>query len=415
MKQSKYCIIIILAFSLLSCSNLINSGDSDLSVRKISSLTNCEKSLIKSSNKFSINLFENSLEYDKDKNIFISPLSVSYALGMAYNGAAGETREVIHNVLQIEDIGLAEFNSNYKSLIDLLKNIDQEVEMEIANSVWYRQEFDIEKEFTDNLISYFDAQISGLDFSTKESVDIINNWVSDKTNGKIESIVSHPIDPLTIIYLINAIYFKGLWSISFDSSYTSRRTFYKNDNTEIKCDMMQSVEEYEYLETNIFKAVNIYYGDNHFCLTAFLPINNNDISTITEQLTSDKLNNWSNQFKQSKLILNFPKLKFSYNVNFNKILKNIGMSRAFDPRLADFSNIVPLNGLFIQNVIHKSFIELDETGTEAAAVTSISIGLTSDEPTPKQFNANHPFLFLIREVESNTILFTGAIFEPVWE
>ena len=415
MKQSKFIIILFLGILLISCSNLISSGDKPLPVREISSLTDYEKSLIESSNKFSINLFKNSLEYDKDKNIFISPLSVSYALGMAYNGAAGETREVIGNVLQIEDINLTEFNSNYKSLIELLKNIDQDIDLTIANSVWYRQEFNIEKEFRDNLISYFDAQISGLDFSSEQSVDIINNWVSDKTNGKINSLVSSPIDPSTLMYLINAIYFKGLWTLPFDTNSTFRATFHKNDKTEIKCNMMQSGGEYEYLETDTFKAVNIYYGDNHFCLTVFLPINNSDISTISELLTFDNFNNWSNQFKQTKLILNLPKFKFSYKVKFDKILQNIGMSQAFDPKLANFSNIMPSNGLYIQNVIHKSFIELDETGTEAAAVTSIAIGYTSVEPAPKQFNANRPFLFLIREIESNTILFAGAIFEPIWE
>lgn len=415
MKQSKFIIILLLGILLISCSNLISSGSNPLPVRKISSLTDYEKSLILSSNKFSINLFNESLENDQGKNIFISPLSISYALGMAYNGAAGETRDVIGNVLQIEDTTLSEFNSNYKNLIGLLKNIDQDIDMKIANSFWYRQGYEIEKIFTDNLTSYFDAQISGLDFSSEQSTDIMNKWVSDKTNGKINSLISPPIDPTTLMYLINAIYFKGLWTLPFDPNSTLEKTFYKINKTEIKCNMMQSDGEYEYFETDIFQAVNIYYGDNHFCLTVLLPLNNVAISAIFDQLTQDNIENWSNQFKPTNLILNLPKLKFGYKISLDKLLKEMGMSKAFDPNLADFSNIMLLNDLHIQNVIHKSFIELDETGTEAAAATAISIGVTSIGPTAKPFNANHPFLFLIREIESNVIIFTGAIFEPVWE
>ncbi|MFC1906182.1 serpin family protein, partial [Chloroflexota bacterium] len=200
-------------------------------------LTIGEQQLVESSNTFGFKLLNEVVGQDGDKNIFISPLSVSMALGMTLNGADGDTYEAMKQTLELSGLTEEEINKSYASLIELLRGLDPEVIFQIANSIWYRQGFPVKQSFLDICQQYFDAVVEGLDFSDPAAVDIINNWVNESTNGKIEGIVDPPINPLTVMFLINAIYFKGTWKYEFDEQYTQSSPFYLLDDSEVQCQM----------------------------------------------------------------------------------------------------------------------------------------------------------------------------------
>ena len=204
-----------------------------LSCGGVRGLTIGEQQLVESSNTFGFKLLNEVVEQDGDKNIFISPLSVSMALGMTLNGADGDTYAAMKQTLELAGLTEEEINKSYASLIELLRVLDTEVIFQIANSIWYRQGFPAEESFLDVCQQYFDAVVEGLDFDDPAAVDTINNWVNENTNGKIEGIVEPPIDPLTVMFLINAIYFKGTWKYEFDEQDTKSTPFYLLDDTQV--------------------------------------------------------------------------------------------------------------------------------------------------------------------------------------
>ncbi len=382
-------------------------------------ITTVDKSLIESTNRFGLKLFkEITAAENSEKNIFISPLSVSFALGMAYNGAGGETRDAIAATLEFHGFGPVEINQSYRNVIDHLTQLDPAVSFNIANSIWYRMGFPINPEFIDLNRTYFDAETRELDFGQPDAADIINDWVSDKTQGKIDEILKPPIPPEAVLYLINALYFKGAWTLPFDTAATMDGPFHLTDGSTVMRPMMATDTVLRYFENDLFGAVDLPYGDERFSMAVLLPKSPYTVDDVIAQLDDNNWAAWAGNFTDTELKLYLPRFKFGYEVTLNDMLKALGMEIAFDPFGADFSNMVSDMGLlpgnlFISYVKHKTFIQVDEEGTEAAAVTIIGFELTS--MGPKIMIVDHPFLFVIHEHETGSILFMGKVTDPEWQ
>ena len=377
-------------------------------------LTKSEQQLVKTTQNFGLNLFKTINETDTSDNIFISPVSVSMALGMTLNGAAGQTYNDMKSTLELNGLSEDEINAAYKSLIDLLLNLDDKVIMEIANSIWPKENYPVLSTFTEVNQKYFYSEVKPLDFSRSDAVDIINNWISDKTHGKIEDMLDYiPAD--VVMYLINTIYFKGTWTYQFDEEETKTQSFYSTLQNPTECQMMEIRENLLYYEDDNVQIVDLPYGDSKFSMTVFLPKQDLSIDNFIGQLTSESWTSYFETLDYDSGNVYMPKFKLDYKLLMNDVLKSMGMTIAFTPS-ADFSRINGYGGLAISRLIHQSFIQVDEEGTEAAAATIVEIFETSiAEPEGFTMYINRPYLFVIRERVNNTILFIGKISKPLWE
>ncbi|HEQ99321.1 MAG TPA: serpin family protein [candidate division Zixibacteria bacterium] len=261
---------------------------------------------------------------------------------------------------------------------------------------------------------YFDSRVEGINLDAEESIDIINNWVSEKTNGKITEIISYPVHPNIMLYLINAIYFKGTWTYEFDPERTSPMPFHITAEKDTTVDMMYQKNEFTILENEDFRAVELPYGDENFAMTAILPAEDKTPNDIIKTLTSEKWGDWSDSFDTEEVRLYLPKFKMRYSKTMNDPLASMGMGVAFDMDAADFSGMEPEGELFISRVLHKTFVQVDEEGTEAAAVTAVEM-MTKAMPQSKEIRFDRPFVFVIHEKTTGAIIFMGKIMQPVWE
>lgn len=399
----------ILIVFLTVCTNSVTGPDLNGELPR--ELSKTELELVEKGQSFSFNVFKSTTLEDESENIFISPLSISVALGMTMNGARGETYNQMRETLAFQGLGMEEINSGYQMLLELLMNADPKVKMEIANSVWSREGFPIEEEFTDNLEEYFNAEARELDFDDPASADIINNWVSENTNGLIEQIIEGGIPAEMIMYLINAIYFKGDWMYQFDKEDTQEGPFYLENGEQVMVDMMRQERDFSVHFSEKVNMIDMPYGDSLFSMTVMMPVDEETpLNEFIEQdLTKENFDSWVAGLSEREMPLKFPKFELEYEVKLNDILISMGMEDAFDPNKADLTGINPSGGLFISEVKHKTFVKVDEVGTEAAAVTSVGIGITS---VPQTFSVNRPFVFVIREQNSGAILFMGKMNNP---
>jgi len=378
-------------------------------------LTPKSKMLIQADNAFGLELFREVVGSEDDtKNIMVSPLSVSLALAMTYNGADGTTREAMEETLHLSGLTVEEINNSYKNLIHAMISLDPKVTLDIANSIWYRDNFYVEPDFLDVNQTYYDAEVTPLDFTDPASLDIINEWVAENTNDKIKKIIDE-IDPLDVMFLINAIYFKGIWTYQFDPEMTTDLPFYLADGTTEDVPFMIMEADMMYFQNEFFKAIELPYGKGDFSMIVMVPLNDNCTDDVIDQMSAGNLDSWfSGFYLREGLDIHLPTFRFEYEKSLKEILRTLGMAIAFLPGEADFSKINPYFELFISEVKHKTFVEVNEEGTEAAAVTSVTITLTSVEP-PDIFEANRPFLFLIKENTSNALVFMGKVALPVIE
>jgi serine protease inhibitor len=408
LKKMNLLLVLIIGIALLQCSKNPVSVNKDKEIPI--DLTSTEKKLVESDNKFGLKLFREIVKEEKDKNIFISPLSVSMALGMTYNGADGQTQEAMQKTLELNGLSLEEINQCYKHLIELLTQLDPKVQFDIANSIWYRLGLIPEEEFLHLCQKYFDAQVWELDFNASNAADIINAWVNENTNGKIEEIVKPPIDPLIVMYLINAIYFKGAWTYQFDKDQTKDDWFILPDGSWKRCKMMEQRGLYRYFSNADFQALDLPYGDGDFSMTIFLPNHETGVDSLIAQFDPGNYKHWIDSLTLLKdsLDIYIPKFTLEYELRLNQALQVLGMGIAFTS-FADFSKMYKNVAVWIDEVKHKTFIEVNEEGTEAAAVTSVSMEMGIDH---SGFRVNRPFVFVIRENQSQTILFIGKIVEP---
>ncbi|MFQ5866019.1 MAG: serpin family protein, partial [bacterium] len=289
-----------------------------------------------------------------------------------------------------------------------------EVIFQIANSIWYRQGMTFEEEFINLNKTFFNALVRALDFSDPNSVNIINDWVKENTNGKIEKIIDR-IDPGIVMFLINAIYFKGTWTYEFDKELTQDDFFTLPDGSQKACKMMIQTGEFNYFENDDFQAIDLPYGQGQFSMTIFLPRASKDVDSLVEELDAQNWNSWLSSFSADSVTLQLPKFKLEYEIKLNDVLTALGMGIAFTPGGADFTRMYKAGGLWIDYVKHKTFVEVNEEGTEAAAVTVVAIIRSGGGPEIKFMRVDRPFVFVIRENHSQTILFMGKMVEPTFE
>ncbi len=375
-------------------------------------LTASEQKIISSSEIFGLKLFKEINNNEGDKNIFISPLSVSMALGMTLNGANSSTYDSIKAVLELNGLTEKEINESYKSLIDKLVNLDPKVAFNIANSIWFRNTMTFRQDFINTNKTYFNAEVSGLDFNNPASVDVINNWVDLNTKGKITQIIDR-IPPEAVMYLINAIYFKGDWKYQFNKDDTKDDFFNTLDGSQVPCKMMAQGNNFNYFSNELFQAVELPYGDSSFSMIIFLPAPDKDINDVINRFTETNWNAWLGSFDVKEGVIHMPKFELKYDIRLNKILQALGMGIAFSGA-ADFTKMYSPGNLFISEVKHKTYVKVDEEGTEAAAVTSVEISLTSNNGGSSKFymRIDRPFIFVIKDNHANSILFIGKIINP---
>ncbi len=345
-----------------------------------------------------------------NQNIFISPTSIATALSMTMNGADGQTLEDMMDALELRGWTLDEINAAYKTLLLFYPTIDESVKLTIANSIWYKENYNILETFLNVNIDTYNSQVEALDFTQPNAVDPINDWVNDKTNGLIEDIFQS-LPGNVVMVLCNAIYFKGDWRFPFDTEQTYNTTFNLSDGSTTQVDMMNHYEiDMPYMQTEMFQAVDIPYGDSVMAMTAFLPKNGFTEADIINELSAQNWEDWTGQLQSETLILGFPKFEMEFESKLNDALTDLGMGVIFGSG-ADFSNINGTGGLRVSEVKHKSFIKVDEVGTEAAAVTAVVIIETSVPQIPTLI-FNKPFVFVIRDHKTNSVLFVGKMMNP---
>ncbi|MEO1428910.1 MAG: serpin family protein [Cyanobacteria bacterium J06633_8] len=372
-----------------------------------------DKELVSANTKFGFNLFSQLLIRDNSKNIFFSPSSIALALSMTYNGASGSTQEEMAKALELQGMSLGQINSNYAKLKASLENPDPQVTLNIANSLWVDWNTSLKPKFLENNQKYYQTQVTNLNFADRGASDKINDWVRENTEGKIDKVINK-INPDEVLFLLNAIYFKGSWKKEFQPDKTAEFPFYLSSDEEKQHPMMSQSGEYKYYETDKFQAVSLPYGENGIVsLYIFLPKQNSDLKLFYENLNAANWEKWMFQFVKREGFVRIPRFKTDYEATLNDALSALGMEEAFSND-ANFSQMG--NNLKISQVKHKTFVEVNEEGTEAAATTSVGIKLTSAQlPSQETFEmiVNRPFFCAIRDNQTRSILFMGSIIEPI--
>ncbi|NMB75710.1 MAG: serpin family protein [Myxococcales bacterium] len=404
MRPMRCLILFSVVVALCGCSG----GDGRLPVP---GLGQRELSLLEASNQFGFSLFAKVIEHSDGGNVFISPLSVSMALGMTENGAAGETLTAMKATLGHAGLTDEEINRGYRTLIDYLTRLDPHVKMEIANSIWYRQGLAVLPSFIEINRAFFDALVAALDFDDPSAADTINAWVSAATHGRIDKIVAKPIDPALVMFLINAVYFKGDWTYRFDKSATTPAAFH-GTRGEVEVPMMNlHDDELAYLDDGDVQILDLPYGDGKFAMAFLLPAPEQTVDQLAASLTPERWAGWMARLIPQEGDVFLPRFELTFETTLKSVLSALGMEIAFDAGRADFSRILAEGGLFISEVRHKSYVRVDEEGTEAAAVTSVEVGITS-VPASFVFRADRPFLYLLHERASGALLFLGKLVDP---
>lgn len=360
---------------------------------------------------FGLKLFQELRREQGNRNIFISPLSISMALSMTLNGAAGETETAMKRALGFEGIALDEVNKSYHELREALQHPDSGIKIEIANAIWGRMQIKYKQEFISNDKEFYGAELKLIKFN-ETTPHLINEWVKAKTRGKIMKIVDR-IDPNTIMFLVNAIYFKGVWTTAFDKKKTREGEFTTPDGKKIKVEMMRKEGHFNHLKGAKFEAVSLPYGKKrNISMFIFLPDEGSNLDEFYATLLNYKWEYLFKQFRSAKGEIYLPRFKMEYGAELKDALTSLGMGDAFDQSRANFTNLCfSKERVYLEGVRHKSFIEVNEEGTEAAAVTSVRVGITA---VPEMFRmvVDRPFFFVIRDNRTGAILFMGEVTNP---
>ena len=411
-EKSFLCLMCLVSLIFAACNNLgAIFGDEE---RDAPETVSIDTNVVTANTQFGFDLFNEIRKIEQDKNIFISPLSISIALAMTLNGASGETEQAMANTLHLQGLDSKAINPGYAGLRQALQVADPKVILTIANSLWARQDVPFKQDFLQRNTQFFGAEVSTLDFTDPNTLTTINQWVNTNTNGKITKILDE-INLDMVLFLINAIYFKGTWQTEFDPSRTRDGTFYLATGDEKQIPIMTRTGDYPYYENYEaeFQAISLPYGDGRMSMYIFLPYPESDLNTFLDSLNTENWESWVSQLREQEVFLSMPKFKLEYEKTLNNSLQSLGMGIAFAPGLADFSQMADLEALgknlYIGEVLHKAVVEVNEEGTEAAAVTSVGIRATS---APPAFMANRPFFFAIRDNETKTVLFMGTVVDP---
>lgn len=406
--------LLILFITAFSCSETA-VGPTGPSGELPRELTPAEMKLVEAEQQFSYALFRLITEHEGgQENVMISPLSISMALAMALNGAEGETYEAMQNALFLDSMSLQEVNESFRSLIELLLTADDRVEMGIANSIWHADYFPLHPDFRDRVSTFYNAEVTPVDFTDPASRELMNRWVEQKTENRIRELVEE-VNPDHIMFLVNALYFSGDWLREFDPDDTYTARFTREDRTVTEVEMMTQKGLFATYFDQHVQMIELPYGDSLFTMTLLMPADP-EISLETflaSEVTAGKLRERRNrlQVDTRESTIHLPKFEFEYAIELNEVLKAMGMEIAFDEFHANFSGLSETgqSNIFIDEVMHKTFIRVDEKGTEAAAATSVGMMPTSMPPV---LVADRPFLFIIYERESGTNLFMGRVMDP---
>lgn len=344
-----------------------------------------------------------------EDNFFVSPLSLHMALGMLLNGAEKETADEIQKALNMDAVALADLNAAYKTLINDLPVADSKVSLGLANSVWYRNDFSVESDFQSVLKNSFESEVTGLPFDNAAK-DRINKWASDKTNGKIKKVLDQ-IQPQHVMFLLNALYFKGDWQTRFDPKKTQDAPFRLENGQSKNVKMMYAESDFKVGSGSNYDAVRLPYANGQFNMTLLIPKGQSTVDEVLKGITGEGWSGLNSGMAKRGITVGLPKFTLDYSAPLKETLQGMGIKRAFEDR-AQLGKINKAAELYVDFVKQDAYLGIDEQGTEAAAVTTIGIGLTSAGPEPPRFICDRPFGLVISENTSNTILFMGRIKNP---
>lgn len=366
----------------------------------VRALTAQERQIAAASNQFAFELLREVDTSEAAKpNLMISPLSVSMALGMTLNGAAGGTFDAMRSTLDFHGLSQAEINTAYRGLIRQLAARDPRVEWRLANAIWHDDHFKVHAAFADTVRAYFDAAVRQIDFRSTTAPATISNWAEEQTGGRVKNLI-RTIREEEVMFLVNAVYFKAPWTRPFTENATRPRPFTLKNGSRVDVAMMSVDASFRWVMSAGLKVVELPYADTAFSMVIWQgPRPTAESWTATLETLS-----------ASRVFLHMPKFKFDYEAELKPALTNLGMGIAFNAGAADFSRIAPVPpDLYLTRVTHKSYIDVHEKGTEAAAVTVVGVGVTSMPPT---LDIDGPFYFAIRERSTGTILFAGRVNLP---
>jgi serpin B len=406
MKQLTWLVLILLTGSLLLSACAKENSNEPKKPADIK-LPAKASGIIASGNDFGINLFK-QVAQSEDGNFMLSPLSASAALTMLLNGSSADTWQQISGMLGYGEFSQAEINNVYQSLVGQLLKIDPEVTLAIANAIWYHQNFSVKPPFLTTMASDFGAHTQALDFSSQSALNTINKWAADNTNGKIDKVLNE-ISPDAVMFIMNALYFKGTWTYPFDKDKTAAGPFYAAGGQTTEAEMMNGEFPFKTFYDNGVQVIELPYGQQNFVMDILLP--DAGVPAFLNVLDAETWNSIIEGLAASqpvKATLVMPKFSFSYEKFLNDQLMALGMTDAFNPAMANLSGISDQN-IFVSFVKQNTFVDVNEEGTEAAAVTTIGIELTS---MPPAYVIDRPFIFAIRETITNTLLFIGIVKNP---
>jgi serpin B len=408
MKPFRLVLAIVLLFSLSACSKNKTEPAKEPTQIHLSEKT---AEIITQSNHFGLRLFNAVALDDQDVNLMISPLSASAALTMLLNGGDTDTYSQIRDMLGYTGLSTDEINTAYNSLVQQLLAADPSTQIALANAVWYRNNFSFHDSYLQSMQTNFDAHIQALDFASPLAPQTINQWAGDNTNGKITEVIDQISDD-AVMFLMNALYFKGIWTDQFKTENTYNSPFTLDDGSVISIPTMHGLIQAKAVYEESYHALELFYGRKNFSMIIVVP--NAGLSAFLQNATPTIWDGITialdDQVYTTDIDVSLPKFTFEYEKQLKEQLKTLGMTDAFDPMLADLSKISDAD-LFVSFVKQNTFVEVNEEGTEAAAVTTVGVDLTSiGEQT--QFFVDKPFVFAIREQTTNTLLFVGQVVNP---
>ncbi len=372
---------------------------------------------VEGNSKFAFELYKKLKEEKQNENLFFSPFSISSALAMTYAGSKEETQLEISKTLSFS-LDQNKIHSDFNSLLEKLTYSKDSTQLCIANSLWAQKDYLFLEDYFNLLKTKYNAGLENVDFidtAEREKTRIkINEWVESKTNDKIKEILKRDImlNENSRLVLVNAIYFLGKWNTPFNKEQTQKNIFYSTLNTKIESFFMNKTLSLKYFEDETLQTIEIPYKENKFSMIIILPKSNSAIENIEKTISYDKYLQILNTMNNEMVELSIPKFKTTCELILKNTLKNLGMTISFSD-FADFSGITGRKDLKIGDVIHKAFIDVNEEGTEAAAATVVTFDYKSAHITPvKIFKADHPFMFIIKETETGSILFMGKVINP---
>jgi serine protease inhibitor len=357
---------------------------------------------------FGLGLLQQIHDAEPAGNLLVSPLSASMALGMTMNGAAGQTWDDMRAALGFGTLDETQVNEAYRGLIRQLRSRDRKVEFRLANSIWHERTFQVKSPFLQTARDYFDAEIAALDFRSPSAPRTISSWAERETGGRIRDLVE-TIDPLDVMILVNAVYFKAPWQTPFEPASTTSRPFTREDGSVIQVPTMFRDGSIPHMRNPDVQVVELPYADGAYSMVVLAPVAGAGLDRLVAQLSPERWQQWMDGLDAQRIMLTMPKFRFDYDIDMNAALAGLGMGIAFQPFVADFTRIADVDDLHISKVRQKAFIDVHELGTEAAAATSVTMSVTS---MPPEFRFDRPFLFAIRERESGALLFLGRVGDP---